>query len=99
MASALGLVSRIENILAADDQDQVKESFGATEQQIAKIVLILAALPSVIFPIAYHIFRKSFYWVASFVIAYLIALFFVIQYRLDVIVSLSEQFHSLLNYA
>ncbi|GFS79048.1 hypothetical protein TNCV_4342631 [Trichonephila clavipes] len=71
MANPLDLVSRIENILAADDQDQVKESFGATEQQIVKIVLILGALPSIIFPIAYHIFCKSFYWVACFVIAYL----------------------------
>ncbi|GFY55668.1 uncharacterized protein TNIN_424511 [Trichonephila inaurata madagascariensis] len=60
MANPLGLVSRIQNILAADDQDQVKESFGATEQKIAKIVLILAALPSIIFPIVYHIFSQEF---------------------------------------
>ncbi|GFY68150.1 hypothetical protein TNIN_373141 [Trichonephila inaurata madagascariensis] len=83
MANPLDLVSRIENILAADDQDQVKESFGATEQQIAKIVLILAALPSIIFLLHITFFARVFIGLPGFVIAYLIALFFVIQYRLD----------------
>lgn len=88
------LESRLENILQADDADQVSEPFDAFEKRICHSVLLLSAGPFLVLPFFVQYFRNKLYHLVFCLVAVLAALYLVIEYRFAWIVQFSDRLHS-----
>lgn len=95
--SSSSLAHKIENALAKDDQDTVREVFGETEQRVASTVLLLASVPALSIPLLFQALRKSIYIAVILIASVLAIAWFVIQNRFDLIMLLSNRYKQLLN--
>lgn len=89
------LAKHIETILAQDEADVVKESFGDSDKNIARCVLFLTALPVFAAPILIQAYEKKVYWILLSLALYVAVIFYIIQYRLHWLLHLSHTLHSL----
>lgn len=91
------LAKHIETVLAQDEADVVKESFGDSDKNIARCVLFLTALPALVAPLLVQAYEKKVYWIVFCLALYLATLFYIIQFRLHWLLHLSHTIHSLYN--
>lgn len=87
--------ARLEEILTADESDRVQEALGASERNVAQTVLVLASIPSLTIPVLFQLLRKNVYVGVLVLAACLTSFFFIIQYRLDWIIILTDRLKTL----
>jgi len=80
----------LEGVLQQDEHDITPFTLGVGEQHVATTLLFLATLPSVAIPSLSKIFNKTTQFTLLLSTAFLVGLYFVIQYRFHWILQLTH---------
>lgn len=89
--------ARVEQVLRDDDSDPVTESLGSFEQKVAQVVLLISSAPTLLAPFAYHYFRKNLYQLVLILLACIVAIFLIVQYRFTWILELVDRFDQVIH--
>lgn len=94
---ANSVVNDIEVTLSLDDSDPAPETFGSSEKEVARAILILIGIPSIAIPTLFHALRKNIYIAFAIVFLHIVFVFAIIQYQFHIILWISEHIRKCMN--